>query len=95
MAAPDFVAFKETPDAEKPVPPCEHCDKKQIVNEQRIKYRDFRKMVLSLVTRPLHRMLYLKMWEYFLPTVEPSLVTTIGDQHFVPYSGVSLIWGYF
>ena len=33
MAAPDFVAFKETPDAEKPVPPCGHCDKKQIVNE--------------------------------------------------------------
>jgi len=24
MAAPDFVAFKETPDAEKPVPPCGH-----------------------------------------------------------------------
>lgn len=33
MAAPDFVAFKETPDAEKPVPPCGHCDKKQIVND--------------------------------------------------------------
>lgn len=33
MAAPDFVAFKETPDAEKPVPPCGHCDKKQIIND--------------------------------------------------------------
>ena len=27
MAAPDFVAFKETPDAEKPVPPYGYCNK--------------------------------------------------------------------
>ena len=35
MAAPDFVAFKETPDAEKPVPPYGYHDKskKQIINE--------------------------------------------------------------
>ena len=36
MAAPDLVAFKETPDAEKPVPPYGYHDNKseiQIINE--------------------------------------------------------------
>ena len=36
MAAPDFVAFKATPDAEKPVPPYgDHDNKsrKQTINE--------------------------------------------------------------
>ena len=33
VAAPDFVAFKETPGAEKPVPPYGYHDKQKTNNE--------------------------------------------------------------
>jgi len=32
MAAPDLVAFSETPDAEKPVPPCRSCDSECVMH---------------------------------------------------------------